>query len=295
MLLVVRLTRRLLKELALKVYGEDLARKVWGRIEIIGDIAVIRKPFDLEVETLKPLADEILRSLPYVKSVWAAITPVKGEYRVRNYVHLAGEERSTTLYREHGCVFKVDIKETYVSPVLNYEHLRIASQVRDGEFVINMFAGVGLFSIIMARKANPSKVISIDINPRAYELMVENVRLNKVEDTVIPVLGDAGKVVAEQYVGTADRVLMPLPLLVHEYLPIAVKALRSEGFIHVYEFTRAMSREEAVRIVEESFLDELRRLGVEAEAVNGRVVRSAGPRRYQVVVDLKIYRTSSSS
>ncbi len=279
---------KFLKKLATEVLGEEVAKKLWGRLEIIGDIAIMRKPPNVDLEVLRRLAEEILRRFPYIRSVWAAVTPVTGEFRIRGFVHLAGEERSTTLYREHGCVFKVDIRTVYISPALNYEHARIAKLVRPGEFIINMFAGAGLFSIIIAKLSRPSKVVSIDINPEAYRLMVENVKLNKVEGIVEPVLGDAREVVRECCIGVADRVLMPLPELAIDYLPDAVAALRNEGFVHVYYFITAKGRDEAVEGAKKVFAETLENIGVEWEFVSGRVVRSVGPRYYQVVLDILV-------
>lgn len=279
---------KFLKKIAADVLGEDVARKLWGRLEIVGDIAIIRKPPGIEIDVLKPLAREIINRVPYVRSVWAAVTPVTGEFRVREFTHLAGEERSTTLYKEHGCVFKVDIRTVYISPTLNYEHARIARLVGPGEFVINMFAGAGLFSIIIAKLSRPSKVVSIDINPDAYRLMLENVRLNKVEEVVEPVLGDAREVVRRCCVGKADRVLMPLPKLAVDYLPDAVAALKSEGVVHVYYFIASRGRTEAVESAKSVFADVMGRLGVRWEFASGRVVRSVGPRYYQVVLDIRV-------
>lgn len=278
---------KLIKELAAKVLGEEVASKIWSRVEIVGDIALIRKPPQIPSDTLKPLAEEIIKKLPYIKSVWASTSPVTGTYRVRDYVHLAGEYRTTTVYREHGCSFYVDITKVYVSPALNYEHLRIAKDVRDGEFIINMFAGVGLFSIVIAKHAKPSKVISIDINPYAYELMVRNVEVNKVEGLVEPVLGDAASVISN-YISTADRVLMPLPELAFNYFERAVKSIKKSGIIHVYEFEEGLNKKSAVDEVINKYLRRCSELGVSGEVLSSRVVRSVGPRKYQVVVDLKL-------
>jgi len=278
---------RLLRKLAKEVLGNDVGTKIWGRVEIIGDIAVIRKPPYVDMETLKILANEIVRRLKYVKSVWVAVTPVTGAYRVREYVHLAGEKRSETTYKEHGCVFRVDIREVYISPALNYEHIRIARKVRSGEYVINMFAGIGLFSIIIAKHAAPSKVISIDINPSAYRLMIENIRLNNVEGVVEAVLGDACEIV-KKYRGTADRILMPLPELSVKCLPQAIDALKDEGVIHAYEFVTATSKNVAVVEAKKVFSIVLNRLNVTYDFEECRVVRSVGPRYYQVVLDIRI-------
>lgn len=279
----------LLRKLAEEVYGKSLADKIWKRIEIIGDVAVIRVPFDLSPEELKPLAEALLKNTPYIKTVWAGLPGIEGEYRLRRFIHLAGEKRSETIYREHGCLFKIDITRVYISPRLNYEHKRIAELVKPGEVVTNMFAGAGLFSIIIARHAKPDKVYSIDINPTAYKYMLENVKLNKVENTVIPILGDAAKVIEEKLVGSSNRVLMPLPELALEYLSYAIKALKGrKGYVHVYLHVKTSPKESFIEKAKNIVFSKLEEIGVRAKLLFSRKVRMVGPRRYQVVLDLEI-------
>ncbi|MDW8011057.1 MAG: class I SAM-dependent methyltransferase family protein, partial [Sulfolobales archaeon] len=237
------LGRSLVREIAREVVGEPLASKIWKRLEVIGDIAVLRKPVDFELglEVYRKLAVEVMKRLPYVKSVWLATSPVSGSYRVRELVHLAGEVRSETVYREHGCLFRVDIARVYVSPALNYEHIRIAKLVRPGEEIFNMFAGAGLFSVIIAKHSKPRRVVSVDINPDAYRYMVENIKLNRVSDIVVPVLADSREI-ARSYTNHFDRVIMPLPELAYEYFEDAVVSLKNAGVVHVYDFVTASSK-----------------------------------------------------
>lgn len=282
----------LLRRVARRVLGDEEASKLWKRVELIGDLVVIRKPFDYPVDKLKPLAEALLREVPHARSVWAAVSPVRGSYRIREFVHLAGEPRSETVYREHGCSFKLDITKVYVSPSLNYEHGRVARLVREGEVVVNMFAGAGLYSIVIAKKAKPKKVYSIDVNPDAYKYMVENVRLNRVEGVVEPILGDAAKVIEERLRGVADRVLMPCPELALRYLDKAVLALKpgGRGFVHVFTHVEARHGEDPVRKSEGLVSEALSATpGVEGFEVGfSRVVRTVGPRRYQVVHDVVV-------
>ena len=277
---------RLLRRIAERVYGERGSR-FWSRIDIIGDIAVIRKPFDAEVEELIPLAEELLRSIPYLRSVWAAVSGVDGDYRLRDggLVHLAGERRTETLYREHGCAFKVDIARVYISPRLSYEHDRVARLVEPGETVVNMYAGAGLFSVIMACR-KPVTVYSIDINPYAYRYMVENVEMNRLRGRVVPILGDASRVVPDLLEGVAARILMPLPERALEHLPSALRGLRGgRGVLHVYLHVATPRGVDPRREAAQRLLGRLRELGVEARVLGVRVVRTVGPRRSQVVVD----------
>lgn len=276
-----------MRRIARDVLG-DKADRVWRRLEIIGDIAIIRKPFNLTVEELKPLAERIIRELPYIKSVWCAITPVSGRYRLREFIYLAGMRKSETIYKEYGCLFKIDITKVYISPALGYEHIRVARQVKEGEVVVNMFAGAGLFSIIIAKHAKPRKVYSIDINPHAYHYMVENIKLNKVEDIVVPILGDAAKVIEEKLTNIASRVLMPLPELAFKYLIYAIKALNSEGVIHIYEFIRVKPNENPIDKVNKIYVKAFDGMNVKAKLLGARIVRSVGPRKYQVVLDYRV-------
>lgn len=280
----------LLRKIAREVFGEHYAGKLWKRVEFVGDLALIRTPLGLDPLELKPLAEELLKRFRYVKSVWAALPGVEGEYRLRKYVWLAGDTRSETVYREHGCAFKVDITKVYVSPSLNYEHIRVARLVKPGEIVINMFAGVGLFSIIIAKYAKPSKVYSIDINPYAYYYMVENVKMNRVENVVVPLLGDAKEIIKNNLSNTANRVLMPYPELAMEYLPYAVQALKDrKGWIHVYIHVRT-GRDEHWKSKSQKVIKEgLQKNGIEDyEIALIRKIRNVGPRTHQVVVDVLI-------
>ncbi len=275
----------LLKRLAIEVLGEDLAKRVWSRVEFIGDIAVIKVPFSLSPKDLKPLAEALLREVPRVKSVWAALPGVGDEYRVRNYMHLAGDVRSETIYKEHGCLFKIDIAKVFLTTKLSYEHMRVAKLVKEGEVVTNMFAGVGTFSIIIARYSKPRAVHSIDINPAAYQYMVDNALLNRVEGIVLPYLGDAARVIDEKLVGTSDRVLMPLPDLALSYLPYAVKALRCRGVIHVYLHVKPSVNEDPRTVAEKALYSKCVEYGLSCRTAYSRVVRMVGPRKYQVVLD----------
>src|SRR3712207_1751068 len=181
----------------------------------------------------------ILAHVKTAKAVFAQVSPVKGDYRVRNLEFVAGENRTITEYKEHGCKFRVDVAKTYFSPRLSTERLRIANMVSEGEIVVNMFAGVGTYSILMARVNKTCKVYSIDSNAVAAELCEVNAKLNKVQDRVISIHGDATKVIKDKLAGRADRVLMPLPERAKDFIDSAVVALNKKGIVHYFVHIRA--------------------------------------------------------
>jgi len=278
----------LIRRVAEEVLGPgDRARSVWKRADLIGDIMVLKQPPGVGVDELRLIAERVLERLPYVRSVWLAAGPVRGEHRVRErLVHLAGERRTRTVYREHGCSFLVDIEKVFITPRLSYEHLRVARLVRPWETVVNMFAGAGLFSVLAACKSRPRRVYSIDINPEAYKLMSENAVLNRVDSIVIPLLGDAAMIARSMLRGTADRVLMPLPELALDYIPHALAALRSRSMLHVYLHISYARGEDPRRKAEHMVEEALLRAGAASVSIIGsRRVRPVGPRTDQVVVD----------
>jgi len=211
---------------------------------------------------------------------------VRGDYRVRNLEFIAGENRTITEYKEHGCRFRVDVAKTYFSPRLSTERLRIANMVGEGETIVNMFAGVGTYSILMARMNKTCKVYSIDSNAVAAELCEANAKLNKVQDRVVSIHGDAGEVIKDKLAGQADRVLMPLPESAKEFVDSAVLALKKKGVVHYFIHIRADNK----RTSKNLGLQDAHKAFVKYNHIvqQVRVVRGVGPRIYQIVADVLV-------
>lgn len=280
--------RKRLKNTLATVLSPSELQHLYSSYDIIGDIAIIRL-----TDSSKKYGDVIAKTLmdihKNVRTVLAQTGPVAGEFRLRVLEHVAGEHKTSAFHRESGCIFHVDVQKCYFSPRLFYERMRIAKQVKNGETVVNMFAGVGCFSIIIAKHANVSKVYSVDINPAAFDYMKENVRLNRVYGKVVPLLGDAKEIIEDRLRHVADRVLMPLPEKAFEYLPYALLALKENGgWIHYYDFEHANKDEDAVVKVKLKVANRLAELGVNFEILFGRIVRATGPNWYQVALDVKV-------
>jgi tRNA (guanine37-N1)-methyltransferase len=167
--------------------------------------------------------------------------------------------------------------------------MRIAKLVAPDETVVNMFAGVGCFSIVIAKHANPAKVFSIDVNPAAVKFMQENIRLNRIYGKVLPLLGDSKGIVNSRLQRVADRVLLPLPEKALEYLPCALSALTaSGGWIHYYGLEHATKTENPAEKVKLKVAEVIGASGVDFEVPFVRVVRSTGPNWFQLVVDVHV-------
>ncbi len=268
-----------------------LQGNVYNSFDIIGDIAIIKALSSSPVDP-QAAAKAVMSVHRNVKTVLLQASPVTGELRLRSLTHVAGENKTRTVHRESGCIFAVDVAETYFSPRLSHERMRIAKLVASGETVVNMFAGVGCFSIIIAKHSGAEKVFSIDLNPAAVQFMQENIRLNRVYDKVTPLLGDAKDIINRKLQRVADRVLMPLPEKAIEYLPAAVSALKpSGGWIHLYDFEHAAKTENPAEKAKLKVAGTLDGLGVPFEMPFVRVVRSTGPNWYQLAADVHVLGT----
>ena len=224
-----------------------------------------------------------------VKSVWQQVSSVSGNYRLRNLRFISGKKTTETIYKEHGCVYKTDLRKAYFSPRLSFERLRIARMIQPRETVLNMFSGVGCFSIASAKHSELLKVYSVDINPFAFQYLKENIRLNRVEKKVIPLLGDAKNVAEQTMQKVCDRVLMPLPEKAYDYLEYALLALKPVGGkINYYDFEFAKRNENPVEKAEKKVSKKLHRLCKSFQVKCGRIVRPIGPGWYQIVLDIQI-------
>ncbi|MBS7614621.1 class I SAM-dependent methyltransferase family protein [Candidatus Bathyarchaeota archaeon] len=252
-------------------------------IDFVGEIAIVEVPSELN-EYRNLVGEAVLKAHKNVRTVLAKSSAVEGVCRLRQYEVIAGQHKTETVHREHGCKFFLDIEKVYFSPRLSQEHFRVASQVKEKETVVDMFAGVGPFSILIAKMRRDVKVYAVDVNPDAVRYLEKNVIANGVIGKVVPIIGDIRKVVKERLRGTADRVIMNLPETAVEYVDVACESLKSEGgVLHYYEFTKGS---DALSSAEKHLLEALEGAGRSVHKFSAaRIVREVAPFRYQVVID----------
>jgi tRNA (guanine37-N1)-methyltransferase len=250
--------------------------------EVIGDIALLEDP-DLDQQKASRIADALLRTQPNIKSVIKPLTPVIGEFRIREFEIIAGEPRTETVHREYGCRYKVDLARAYFTPRLSTERSRILSWIKEGDAVVDMFAGVGPYSILLAKSKKPSKVIAIDKNPDAVHYLKENIILNSVKN-IEAIEGDAREE-AKKFAGTADHVIMNLPHNAHEFLDSAVLLTKPGGIIHYYGITPEDDLfESSIELIKAT----AERAGRQVEVLEKRVVRSYAPHQYNICIEVRI-------
>jgi tRNA (guanine37-N1)-methyltransferase len=249
------------------------------RFETVGDVALLEPEEDAEAGEALIAADNGIVTALRVESA------VEGEERTRRMSHVAGEKKTTTVHREYGREFVVDLTDVYFTPRLAEERERVASQVEAGETVFDMFAGVGPFSVAAAERG--ARVVASDINPRAVELLRENAERNNVAERIEAYNEDARDVarrVAEE--GGADRLYMNLPHTADEFLDASLGAASEEAVVHYYDIRHEDD-------LFEGALEEIRAAAEDAgygvEVLERVVVRSYAPYEYNVCLDFRLY------
>jgi len=255
-------------------------------MDIIGDISVVEIPPELDAYK-HVIGEAILKTHPHVHTVLAKAGAVSGIYRLREFTVIAGESKTETVHKEFGCQYHVDLAKTYFSPRLSHEHNRIASLVKDGETIIDLFAGVGPFSILIAKTHKNVKVYAVDINPHAIMFLKKNVKINRVENKVFPILGDAKEVVKKRLSGVADRVIMNLPEKAIEFVDAACKAIKpTGGIVHFYGF---VSLSKSLEDMKHNFTEIVEKNGRKLKTISfSRLVRATAPHEWQAVIDAEI-------
>jgi tRNA (guanine37-N1)-methyltransferase len=273
----------MLKKALENVLTEKESDELISAFDQIGEIIIVRIPDSL-LSKKKIIGKALLDEVKIVRSVFYQASAVEGNFRTRDLEILAGEDNTETEYKEFGCRFRVDVKNAFFSPRLSTERERIANLIQNGEVMTNMFAGIGMFSI-MAAKKKKCTVYSLDINPTASKLCETNVGLNKLAGDVISINGDASEIIKNQLVDKSDRTLMLLPERSDEFLQSAIDTTKDGGMIHYYSHIHADKKTDAGKLSEEHYLSVT---PVKSEILGSKIVRAVDPRYYQTVVDVRI-------
>jgi len=277
--------RNLTDSLRAKV-PESLLSSLPRSYDIIGEIGIIEL-FEELAPFSSMIGEGIMEINPHLRLVLRKSGQVSGTFRTREYEAIAGEGDTETVHEEFSCLFRLDVTKVYFNPRLSNERMRVARQIKESERVLDMFAGVGPYSILIAKTQHDSQIYSADINPEAFRYLKHNILLNRVADQVVPLLGDAGQLVETNLRRTANRVIMNLPSESNKFLYAAVQALKEEGgTIHYYTFA---SRSDDLDQIKESVRSAIERYGSTVDSFAfSDTIKEVAPNRVQIGMDIVV-------
>ena len=247
--------------------------------DVIGDIAIV----DADDPDATRIAKALMEYRKSINVVLGAVGPVEGEFRTRQWVVLAGEHRTRTMHKEHGCRYNVDLAGAYFSARLGTERKRVADMVKPGQYVVDLFAGVGPFSILIGKSVPGASVVAVDKNPGAVKLLRENIRLNRLDN--VTAVEDDARHAAGNLKHSADHVIMNLPQSAREFLDYGILAAKNGGVVHFYDITH----EDDLYGTSWGLIQEAAaRVGSKVECTGRRIVRSYAPYQYNVCIEFRV-------
>ncbi|QOR94848.1 methyltransferase [Thermosphaera chiliense] len=206
--------------------------------DLLGDVAIVRSKV-LEHRASEEVVDALLKTHPRLKAIYVKEETVE-EYRVPVLKLLWGTPVEVVVVKEYGLSFKIRLGKVYYNPRLTEEHRRLASLVRDGEIVVDLFSGIGGFPVHIA-SLKTALVLANDLNPVAHELLIENIKSNmrRLKGVIIPLNNDARDIPDHlPRKEVAHRVIANLPKASLGFAEVYDQVLAPEGILHLYVLTR---------------------------------------------------------
>ncbi|MGQ9588372.1 MAG: class I SAM-dependent methyltransferase, partial [Thermoplasmata archaeon] len=260
---------------------EDLRSLLPSKWELFGEVLVIR--LDPALDRYEHAIAGAYASVLGAKTVLRDVGGITGEHRRPVIRKLLGTD-AVALHKENGIVYKFDAAEIMFSSGNMEERMRMAELECDDEVIVDMFAGIGYFSLPLAVYQRPAHIVACEINSVAHSYLVENIRLNRVAKIVEPVHGDNRDLKGE---GIADRIIMGYLKTTHEHLPCALRLLKSGGIIHYHETcpNELLPNRPIQRLMDSA-------KGCEVKVLRSKEIKSYAPGVSHVVVDARIVKPS---
>ena len=246
---------------------------------------------------------------PNIKTVVNKTDSIEETFRYFQMELLAGLNKMNTTVIEHGCSFQFDYSKVYWNSRLQTEHKRLVDQVKEDDIVYDVFAGVGPFSIPMAKKK--CLVYCNDLNEHSYHALKNNISLNKLSTSSIEAYNMDGREFLKDIVieGIAKflcqlpktqvnslrssiHVIMNLPAIAPQFLDVfrdkyckfgMLPELNSNIFVHCYCFSKSETPENDAKL----FMSKAVGYDVSTTA-KVRIVRRVSPNKVMLCVTFNL-------
>lgn len=271
----------IIKDLLSKEIPEELINLIPNKWEKIGDIVILK--LNEKLNKYSHQIGETYTKILKCKTILNDVGGINGIYRKPNVEILYGPLNTETTHVENGIRFKLDAQKIMFSSGNMDERIRMANISNRDETVVDLFAGIGYFTIPMAVYSKPKKIFSCEINPIAYEYLCKNIVLNHVTSSVKPILGDNRKIAPKN---VSDRVIMGYFNDTKKYLPTAFKCLKNNrGIIHYHDVCPDSSiPETSLKNIKKS----AEKYNIKVDLLNHKIIKSYAPVISHIVLDIRV-------
>ncbi len=271
-----RITNRLSTDLP-----AELLQKLPDKWEKIGSVVTIRLP--MELQKYQQMIGQVYAEVLGCRSTLNDQGGISGVYREPQVEVIFGSSETETIHIENGIRYKLDPRKIMFSSGNLKERQRMATISKNTEIVVDMFAGIGYFTLPLAVYSQPQRIFACEINPVAYRYLCENVVLNNVNGIVEPLLGDNRRVAPKD---CADRVILGYLYNPEVFVSVALSCLRNQtGMLHYHARVpfEVIPKQPLAQLE-----DAVMRCHRSVELVHTEVVKSYAPGINHVVLDVRI-------
>jgi len=254
----------------------------------IGDIIILNLSEEL-INEKKEIGEAVLEIFPQVRSVCNKTGGIVGKFREPQVEVIAGSKDTVVTHVESGCKYRFDVCKLMFAKGNVVERSRIAKQVSPGEMIVDMFSGLGYFTIPIGKLAKAGKIYSIELNPEAFKFLKENLKINHIHN-VEAINGDNREVIdkfVEQGI-KADRVIMGYLPAPKEFLQYAMKIVKSGSIIHYEDVIKLDEKDKEIERVMKDVEKYAEKAGFKVKLLLARKIKSYGPKVEHYVFDIEI-------
>ncbi len=266
-------------------FPEEHWEEISLKFDQIGSICLLRLDPEMTTKEFRERTGQlIINNQPKIKTAVNKLDITSGIERIYPIEFLSGVKNFKSWHREYGVYIKVDLEKAYFNPRLAEEHHRLSLEIKKGERVLDLFTGVGPFALLCAR-AVECQVYAVDINPYAITCLKESIKRNKLKGKIYPIIGDSSKILKINK--TYNRIIINLPGKSIDYLELAVKLVKKNGFINFYQFIDKVKS--PIQFME-SLIEEKLKNNEMYKIQDIQVGREVSPSKIQMNVSIQILR-----
>ncbi|MEM7819365.1 MAG: class I SAM-dependent methyltransferase family protein [Candidatus Aenigmatarchaeota archaeon] len=247
--------------------------------QIVGNILLIKFMKIKSKKQKEKIAQAIMQMFPYIKTI-CEIKQISGELREPKIIKLLGNG-TETIHKEHKILYKIDVSKIMFSKGNLNERKRLVEKIKNNETIVDMFAGIGYFSLGIAKFSKAKKIFAIEKNPIAFNYLKENIKLNNIKN-IETILADCRKISIEE---KPDRIIMGYFPNTEKFLPYALKMSKVGTIIHFHNTYRKNELwDKPIKEIENA----CKEMNLNFNILEKIKVKSFAPNVYHVVVDFQI-------
>ncbi len=277
---------KLKQELKGKLTEEELSLLPRG-FQTLGNVIILKLKSKL-ISKKRIISEVCLTMFPKINSVFINLGKIAGTFREPEKIEfLVGENNPIVEHKEHGIKYRFDITKIMFSKGNLKERKFLSTLVKEGEVVVDMFAGIGYFSLPIGKHSKPEKIYSIEFNAVSYKCLVENIKINHLEQKIIPIKGNCKEEVLKLSKSgiRADHVIMGVFPAPKNFIKEALSLTKDEGTFFHYE---GIAEKEKYISLFKDFIEIAEKNKYKCELESYRFVKSYGPNLYHIVLDILV-------